>query len=208
MARTERDLLCDDALERGSDAPTLCEGWDVKDLVVHLLLREGNLLAAAGAFVSPLSGLTERAGERLGKRDFAVLVERLRGGPPVWSPLTVPALDGMVNTLEYFVHHEDIRRAGPQWQPRELPSWQQNLLWKQVALVGRGTSRRTGVGVAMARTDTGEEKRLAGGEPLVVVRGLPSEVTMFLYGRKDHAQIELDGPPDAVRAVRGSELGV
>ena len=31
--------------------------------------------------------------------------------PPRWSPMALPPLDRAVNTLEYFVHHEDIRRA-------------------------------------------------------------------------------------------------
>ena len=28
----------------------------------------------------------------------------------------------LVNTVEYFVHHEDLRRAQPGWTPRELPT--------------------------------------------------------------------------------------
>ena len=36
LARRERDALCDLALLLGPDAPTLCEGWDARDLVTHL----------------------------------------------------------------------------------------------------------------------------------------------------------------------------
>ena len=40
LARRERHELCDLALTVGEDAPTLCGDWIVKDLVVHLLVRE------------------------------------------------------------------------------------------------------------------------------------------------------------------------
>ena len=39
LSRSERAALCNSALEAGESAPTLCGGWDVKDLVVHLLVR-------------------------------------------------------------------------------------------------------------------------------------------------------------------------
>ncbi|WP_254185823.1 hypothetical protein [Nocardioides panacis] len=45
-AQLERTALCDTALQVGEDGPTLCDGWDVKDLVVHLLVREGSPAAA------------------------------------------------------------------------------------------------------------------------------------------------------------------
>ncbi len=55
LARSERAALCDLALQVGADRPTLCEGWTVKDLVVHLLVREGSP-AAVGIVVPPLAG--------------------------------------------------------------------------------------------------------------------------------------------------------
>ena len=109
-AQLERTALCDTALQVGEDQPTLCDGWDVKDLVVHLLVREGSP-AAAGIVLSPLAGMTDAVSRRVGRRDFAVLVEKLRSGPPRLSPYAVPRLDSILNTLEFFVHHEDIRRC-------------------------------------------------------------------------------------------------
>lgn len=40
FARRERLALCDTALLVGPDAPTLCDPWDVKALLCHLLVRE------------------------------------------------------------------------------------------------------------------------------------------------------------------------
>ena len=77
-ARKERQALCETARSVGPDAPTLCEGWDVKDLVCHLLVRESSVMGAAGIAVSALSGLTDKEMARLKKQPFERLVERLR----------------------------------------------------------------------------------------------------------------------------------
>ena len=111
LARRERAALCDLALEVGPEAPTLCGGWDVKDLVTHLLVRERSLLGAPGIVLPPLASLTDRSMARLARQDFTSLVRRLRGRG--LTPLALPVVDELVNTLEYVVHHEDIRRAQP-----------------------------------------------------------------------------------------------
>lgn len=207
MSRIERTELCDLALQVGEDQPTLCEGWTVKDLVVHLLLRERNA-AAAGIVVKPLAGLLERESRRYARQDFTVLVERLRQGPPVWSPYAVPRVDAAANTAEYFVHHEDIRRAQPSWEPRELPDRAQDALWKIARVAGKGLVRSVEPGVVLERSDTGERAGLKDGDPTVVLRGLPAELTMFVFGRKAQARVELLGPHDAVVALRGTDLGI
>src|SRR4051794_3718951 len=81
LARAERAALCDLALQLGEDQPTLCEGWTVKDLVVHLLVRERSP-AAVGIVVPPAARLTTLASRRRARQPFAELVETLRGGPP------------------------------------------------------------------------------------------------------------------------------
>ena len=55
MARTERDALCDLALQLGESEPTLCGDWSVKDLVVHLLVRERSPAAAGITAAAPSS---------------------------------------------------------------------------------------------------------------------------------------------------------
>jgi uncharacterized protein (TIGR03085 family) len=207
MARFERDQLCDAALQVGEAEPTLCEGWTVKDLVVHLVVRESSP-AAVGVVVRPLAGLTDRVSRRVAERDFTVLVERVRSGPPRYSPFAVPRVDAMVNTMEYFVHHEDIRRARPAWTPRELKERDEDRLWRIVRVAGRGLVRGSDVAVTIERTDTGERAVLKKGRSAVVVRGLPSEVSLFVYGRKQPADVELLGADDDVARLRGSSLGV
>src|SRR3954468_24826514 len=171
MSRTERAALCNSALEAGEDSPTLCEGWTVKDLVIHLLIRERDPVGASAIFVPRLEKLADRSADKLAQQDFTTLVERVRNGPPLWSPMAVPKLDQLLNTLEYFVHHEDIRRAAPGWEPRELTDREQRTLFKGAATAGKRFVKSAGVPVQIRWTD-GERDRdavLAGGDDPVVV---------------------------------------
>jgi uncharacterized protein (TIGR03085 family) len=207
MSQTERAELCDLALQFGGDQPTLCGDWTVKDLVVHLLVREGSP-AAVGIVVSPLAGLTERVSRRIGRRDLSVLVEKLRNGPPRLSPYAVPKVDTVTNTLEFFVHHEDIRRAQPGWAPRTLGQDAEKLLWSMIRTTGKALTRRAPVGVTIENSVTGSRAVLKQGSPSVTVRGLPSEVTVFVFGRKPQARVELLGDDDAVARLSTTSLGI
>ena len=207
LAQAERTALCDTALQVGGDQPTLCGEWDVKDLVTHLLVREGSP-AAVGIVVAPLAPATEARMRRLRKRDLAVLVEKLRGGPPIYSPYAVPKLDQTLNTLEYFVHHEDIRRAQPSWTARPMSDDDQKLLWAMVRTAGKGLTRTAPLGVTIENATTGSRAPLKSGDDVVTVRGLPSEVTLFVFGRKAVADVELLGDPDAVARLKETSLGI
>jgi uncharacterized protein (TIGR03085 family) len=209
FAASERTHLCSVARQVGPDAPTLCGEWTVRDLVVHLLVREGSP-AAAGIMLKPLAGLLDRASHRLGQQEFADLVEQLRDGPPVWSPFALPKVGAMLNLLEFFVHHEDIRRAQPDWRPRSLPRRDEDAIWKAARHAGRGLVAKSGagVGVVAERTDTGERVTLSRSTPTVAVRGLPSEITLFLFGRGAQSQVELDGAPEDVARLEGASLGI
>ena len=94
----ERHGLCDLLLELGPDAPTLCEGWTTADLAAHLVLRE-HFRRWSDA---------QRAEEKA--KGFPALVARLRAGAPL-IPWRLPRIREVFNGLEYFIHHEDVRRA-------------------------------------------------------------------------------------------------
>jgi uncharacterized protein (TIGR03085 family) len=210
MSRTERAALCNSALEAGQDAPTLCGGWTVKDLVIHLLVRERDPIAAPGIVIPQLSKLARRSANRMAVQDFTTLVERVRNGPPRWSVMAIPPVDRLLNTLEYFVHHEDIRRATPGWEPRELTDREQRILFKGAATAGKGFVRSVGVPVEIQWTD-GERDRsavLASGDDPVVVTGEPAELTMFLFGRDQHTGLTFEGPQAHVDALTTKDLGI
>lgn len=207
MARTERAALCNTALEVGPDAPTLCGEWTVKQLICHLLVRERHPVGASGIVVPPLSGLTDRAMESLEDQDFASLVERVRGGPPRWAPFALPKVDAVVNTLEYLVHHEDIRRAQEGWTARELSDREQQVVWRLIRVAGKGLVRPADVPVAI-RTPEGRAATLRKGADPAVVTGPPVELALMLYGRDQVAGLEFSGPGEKIATLRQARLGL
>jgi uncharacterized protein (TIGR03085 family) len=120
----------------------------------------------------------------------------------------VPKLDATFNTLEYFVHHEDIRRAQPTWQPRRLSADEQKLLWAMIRTAGKALVRKAPTGVTIENSTTGSRAVLRADAENVVVRGLPSEVALFVFGRTAQAQVELSGPDDAVARLTDASLGI
>lgn len=207
LASRERQSLCDLAEEVGPGAPTLCGTWTVRDLLVHLVVRESDPLGAPGIVLPPLAGLTQKRSDRLADVPFADLVAKVRR-PARWSPSSVGALDARMNALEMFVHLEDVRRAQPGWASRPLSVQDQDALWGYVRSMGRLMVRSAGVPVLVRRSDTGAEAELrAGADPAVVV-GEPSEIVLFLYGREQLHELEVQGPPARVEALRSADLGI
>jgi uncharacterized protein (TIGR03085 family) len=203
--REERALLCDLLLEVGPSAPTLCEGWDTADLAAHLVTREGRPDAAAGLAVKPLAGWTDHVRRDYRTRPWRELVGRLRHGPPAWSPLGWPPLEA-VNTTEFFVHHEDVRRARPGWEPRELPPGLDAALWAGLASRARLLFRRAPVGVRLRR-DTGDTVLAGRGAPEVTLTGPAAELVLYAAGRRTHARVQVSGEPAATEALARTPLG-
>lgn len=206
FSRAERHALCDSALEAGEHAPTLSGDWTVKDLIVHLLVRERSVLGAPGILVPPLAGVTEWVSRRIAEAPFPALVERFRRPRLTWA--AIPAVDAVVNAAEFFVHHEDIRRAKHGWAPRPLDHQAVDVLWRIASTAGRLLIRKAGVPVVIERVDTGETTVLTGGAEPAVVRGMPGELVLFLYGRRELDELDITGPPGAVASVRAAELGI
>lgn len=208
-AREERAALCDLLDRLGPGAPTLCEGWATEDLAAHLVLRERRLDAAPGIALPFLAGYTASVQERLKRRHpYPELVGLVREGAPRWSPYgLVPGLDAIVNTLELFVHHEDVRRAQEGWEPRDLPADLQETFWKRLRGTARMLLRGSPVGVVLRRPDGA---RTAGkmAEPAVVVTGEPAELLLFVFGRQEHARVAYDGDAGAVARLREARFGM
>jgi uncharacterized protein (TIGR03085 family) len=198
-AQVERAGLVDDLDATGPDAPTLCAGWNGRDLAAHLILRERRPDAAVGIVAPPLAGYTERVQRRIGARPWPELLDEVRTGPPWWSPIR--PVDAFANLIEYYVHHEDVRRAQPGWAPRELPARTEDALWRAVSRAGRGLLVRSKVGIVAERSDTGASAIWNTGPGTVVVRGLPSELVLYAFGRKEQAVVEKTGEPDDVAHV-------
>jgi uncharacterized protein (TIGR03085 family) len=205
-SRQERLALCALLDKTGPDAPTLCEGWTTGDLAAHLVLRERRPDAAAGVLGGPLAGYTARVQKRIRDRTpFADLVRMIRSGPPLLSYLAIPGVDERTNLVEFFVHHEDVRRGAPGWEPRQISSGESDLLWQRLRLA-KFTLRRAPVGVELAREDTGGGGRAyritaKNATPVVTVIGTPAELTMWVTGRRGVARVRFDGTDEAVQTL-------
>lgn len=206
-SRDERLALAALLEGTGPDAPTLCAGWQTRDLAAHLVLREARPDAAAGVLGGPLAGHTARVQRRLGARlGYAGLIRAFRNGPPRLSPFALPRVDEAANTVEYFVHHEDVRRAAPGWKPRDLPSGLSEALWRRLT-GARMFLRKAPVGIELARDDgdDGDGRfriTVKNAAPAVTVTGAPAELTLWAMGRASVANVRLDGPEEAVAALR------
>lgn len=206
VARQEREALCDLALELGPEAPTLCGDWSVQELVAHLVVRERHPVGASGITIKPLSGLHDAAVARVARKEqLADLVGKVRDG---FSYLKLPGIDPLVNTLEFFVHHEDIRRAQPGWEPRELDARTAATLWKAVGTAGKGLIRPAGVPVTIVNATTGSSTVLRRGDDPVTITGEPAELVMFVYGRGETRGLRFDGPDGSVAKLRSASLGI
>lgn len=207
-ARAERAALSDLFVQLGPDAPTLCEGWTTFDLAAHLVLRERRPDAMGGILLPALAGRTARVQESLKtQKGYAGLVELVRSGPA--GLYRLPGLDQTVNTMEYFVHHEDVRRAQRVWEPRELSSDLEERFWKLIRSGTRVFLRRSPVRVILHRIGGG----VAIGGPKdsahqVEVTGRAGELLLFCFGRQAHAKVDLSGAPEAVAKLMDAPLGV
>jgi uncharacterized protein (TIGR03085 family) len=185
--------------QTGPDAPTLCAGWQTRDLAAHVVLRERRPDAGVGMIGGPLAGYTARLQRQyLDRYPYPTLIELFKAGPPRLSPFAIPGFDEMVNIVEYFVHHEDVRRARPGWTARELPAGLSDALWKRLK-GSRLFLRSAPTGVVFARADASVAPIIAkNAAPSVTVTGTPAELTLWSMGRVTAAQVELDGPDEAV----------
>ncbi|MEV6300921.1 TIGR03085 family metal-binding protein [Actinoplanes sp. NPDC051861] len=204
-ARREREQLADLLLSTGPDAPTLCTGWTTRDLAAHIVVRERRPDSAAGLVIPPLREYGEKIRLSRAALDYAELIDQLRK-PPVWSPVSNPLVDPLANTMEFFIHHEDVRRAGTGWEPRTLDLPEQVALWRAVKLTSRAALRRLKISAEI--TATGFEPLRTGAEPQVRISGDAGELAMFFSGRQRAARVTVDGDPALAERLRKARLGV
>jgi uncharacterized protein (TIGR03085 family) len=207
-ARQERVALADLMESVGPDAPTLCGGWNTYDLAAHLVARERRPDSGPGLLIPAFAGWTEKV--RLGlkeKHSYAELIDKVREGAPLWSPWALPMIDAASNTTEYFIHHEDIRRARPGWALRDLPDGLEKALWSRLASTAKFAVRGAPAGLQLATPD-GRTVVARSGEPLVTVTGPPSELTMYCSGRQASARVQATGDPSAIAALAGASFGI
>jgi uncharacterized protein (TIGR03085 family) len=204
----ERAQLCDLLDDIGPDAPTLLAPWTTLDLAAHLVLREHDPLAAPGLVLPGAWGrLAERRRLALRATPFTELVATVRSGPPrgFFSSGWVRRFP---NLNEFFVHHEDVRRARGDG-PRALPWDEEAALFRNVEDARWFLSRRVrGVGIELEWAQTGRVARGRRTRPAGHVRGSPGELLLFLFGRGEVADVQLSGSREALEALQGARFGM
>ncbi|MER6205106.1 MULTISPECIES: TIGR03085 family metal-binding protein [unclassified Streptomyces] len=208
FAKRERLLLADLLETAGPDAPTLCEGWQTRDLAAHVVVRERRADAAGGIMIKQLAPRLERVMTEFTAKPYEELIQLIRTGPPRFSPFQLKQLDEASNTVEFYVHTEDVRRAQEGWTPRELDPVFQDALWSRLERMARLMGRTAPTGLVLRRPD-GQTAVAHKGAPVVTVTGEPSELLMFAHGRQSVAKVELDGDENAIAKVQATkQLGI
>ena len=183
-SQAEREALANLLQQSSPDAPTLCAGWTARDLAVHLVIREYRPDAAAGMFFKGLANRLDSVSHDYESKPYTELVEMYRNGPPTWNPLRLA--DKYANLAENFVHHEDLRRGGGDYAPRDLPQSARDDLWKAVGKMAKFFLRSSTIHVVLERTDASAPTVVrAGADSIDEVRvsGEAGEMLLWLYGR-------------------------
>lgn len=204
----ERAQLSDLFTELGPGAPTLLDPWTTRDLAAHLVLREHDALAGPGLVLpGAWASFAERRRRALAEGDFAGLVATIRSGPPPGF-FRIGWVQHFPSLNEFFVHHEDVRRAngrGPRAQQRAMSE----ALWRNVGRAPWFLARRLhGTGLELRWAGTGKTVRARRGEPVARISGPPGELLLYLFGRQGAAEVEVSGSAAAVDAVRRARFGM
>lgn len=212
LAQQERHALSDTLARVGPQGPTLCAGWQTRDLAAHLVARERRPDSLPGTFLSTLEPYTQRVQDGYAEQIWDDLVEMFRQGPRGWLPTRMAAVDDAVNLAEFFVHHEDVLRADPAWTPEQarIPDPAiADALWGRLRQVGQLLFRRSPVGIIL---DTPEHGRKVVHGPTklgnVVLQGAPGELLLYGFGRRDQALVTMVGRDDAKDALHAADIGL
>ncbi|MFE1251384.1 TIGR03085 family metal-binding protein [Streptomyces sp. NPDC058735] len=207
-AKRERLLLADLLETAGPDAPTLCEGWSTRDLAAHVVVRERRPDAAGGILIKQLAPRLDRVMAEYADKPYEELIQLIRTGPPRFSPFSLKPVDEASNIIEFYVHTEDVRRAQPDWSPRELDPVFQDALWSRLERTARLIGRGVPTGLVLRRPD-GQTVVAHRGTPVVTVTGEPSELVLFSYGRQSASKVDLSGDEEAIAKLHESkQLGI
>ena len=197
MAREERSDLAEflsTLTPEDWQAPSLCDGWTVKDVVAHVISYED--LNAIGLIKRFAKGRIVRANE-VGVEEFATMSadELLAFLNSHLQPRGLTAgFGGMIALVDGTIHHQDIRRA--LGRPRAIPSYRLERILPLVPTNPRLGAGKRIRGLSLQATDVDWTH---GSGP--VVTGSGEALLMAMSGRRA-ALDDLTGPGQAILAGR------
>lgn len=170
------------------DAPTLCEGWRVRDVVAHVYSYEDiGLTGFVSRFVR--AGLTPQRANAIGLAEQADLspLELVARARRCVRPRGFTALmGGRIALVDGMIHQQDIRR--PLGLGREVPADRLSVALEFARTAPPIGARRRIAGLRVVATDLGWA---AGDGPSV--EGLGEAVLLAMAGRRGVVD-ELSGP--------------
>jgi uncharacterized protein (TIGR03083 family) len=183
------------------EAPSLCEGWRVRDVVGHILYgNELNLFTlpftlARHGFSSDRSGKVNSIARAEGRSPEDLLHDFTTRD--AWAG-TARVFGARLTLLDRLVHHQDIRRA--LGHVREVPAERVLPLVELAPRLGSVFGgRRRSKGLRLEATDLAWSR---GPDRAPVVRGAGEAVLMAVLGRRQ-ATADLEGDGVALLAGRG-----
>jgi uncharacterized protein (TIGR03085 family) len=202
-AQQERRVLVHALRELGPDAPTACEGWTTADMAAHIYVRERRADAMPGVVVpGALATHTDRVmASVLRVHSYDHVVDRIAAGPP----LPLRPVDGLINLFEFFVHAEDVRRMNG-YANRDLPSEQEELMWRRLRPTLRAMFRRAR-GIQIEFVTEHGDRGVIGRGPTVRLLAPVGDLVLYAYNRKDIAEVTRTGDADGLATLDRVRLG-
>ena len=198
ISKSERQGLVETLKALGPDAPTLCEGWMTKHLLAHLIMRETEPVNASGILLKGRQKQTQNRLEELSTH-FESNLSKLLSGPPLWNPMRY--LDKWVNALEMLIHHEDVLRAQPNWQPRKFTDSETKELDFLLKIAPRFLVRGAKVLPTLVVGDLPTSGR-------IILRGDQVDLLLFLAGRQSASTVSIEGDESDVADFMKSSFGI
>ncbi|MFM1905766.1 MAG: hypothetical protein RIT32_562 [Actinomycetota bacterium] len=206
FSKSERSELAKLFKELGPDQPTLCEGWQTKQLLTHLILRERRPDAAAAIVIPAMGKWRDKVEAGLNTKPYAELVNLFATGPGKLTPFALPNVDNLANLFEFVIHHEDVRRAQSDWKARTDISQLQDEIGKRLPKFAILALRKLPLGVVMV-SPAGVQTWLKRGNTVIELHGEPLEILLYISGRQKHAEVSIHGSPAAIATLERTKFG-
>jgi len=123
-------------------------------------------------------------------------------------PPGFPLVDELTNTVEFFIHHEDVRRGQDGWEPRDLAEGHARAIWRAVRFTGKIALRRVRIPVQVREANGYGEFTVGGESPPLTVVAPAGELALFLSGRQRAARVSVEGPADQAQRLREARLAL
>src|SRR5699024_122017 len=113
--------------------------------------------------------------------------------PPKWTPSALPGIGTAMNTTEFLVHHEDIRRAALEWVPRRLSEAENRTVWAQtrVALLPFAAKAHGPLRLSAPGSGTRTAGSRRNKDSAITITGERLALLLYRVGREAHALVSV-----------------